>query len=62
MLHLDQRNIMYSKTYSDDTYEHNAYFIWVKNRKTFILLYTFLLFLQVSKSIKSTCIANDTHG
>ena len=32
----DQRNIMYSKTYNDDIYENKA-FIWVKNRKNFIL-------------------------
>ena len=51
---------MCSKMYSDDTYEHNAYFIWVKHRIYFILL-TFLLFFQVCKSIKSKCIANDGH-
>ena len=37
MLHSDQRNIMYSKTYSDDIYENKAHFILVKNRKTFIV-------------------------
>ena len=31
MLHSDQRNILYSKTYSDDIYENKVYFIWVKN-------------------------------
>ena len=37
ILHSDLRNIMYSKMRSDDQYENNAYFILVKNRKTFIL-------------------------
>ena len=37
MLHSDQINIMYAKTYNDDIYENKAYFIWEKNRKTFIL-------------------------
>ena len=37
ILHSDLRNIMYSKMRSDDRYENKAYFILVKNRKTFIL-------------------------
>ena len=33
MLHADQINIMYSKTYTDDIYENKAYFVLMKNRK-----------------------------
>ena len=51
---------MYSKMRSDDRYENKAYFILVKNRKTFIL-YSFLLFLKIAKSMNSKLIVNDTH-
>ena len=53
MLHSDQINIMYSKTYSDDIYENEAYFIWVKNRYFIdfsLILANFLIF-----KIKMAC-------
>ena len=50
MFHSDQRNSMYSNTYSDDMYENKAYFMCgEKPKKTFMLQ----TFLQVYKSIKS---------